>query len=88
MRRWIAVGLALLCGGCQYYRITDPDSGRVYITDNWAMSDHRWAGGGISFTDLHSGDYVTLQSSEIRAISHDEAELDIQGGAQADEPKR
>lgn len=81
----LGISLTLLAAsGCQYYEISDPDGGRAYITDNWHMKDHRWIGGGVSFTDLHSGDTVTLQSSDIKPVSGDRAEMDIQGGAQSD----
>src|SRR3954451_19722525 len=64
------------CGGTRYYRITDPTTSRVYYGERPDLfPDHRegsikYVGGGaIRFTDLVTGDIVSIQSSERWGIS-------------------
>jgi hypothetical protein len=88
MRMMMRFGIAfslLGLSGCQYYEISDPTSGKGYITDNWHMDDHRAWGGGVTFQDLHDGDQITLQSSDIKAVSQERAQIDIQGGVPRDD---
>jgi hypothetical protein len=58
--------------GCQYYRVTDPTSGRTYITNNWAGEQYRW-NGAIEFDDLGTGKHIVLQSSEMEKIDENTA---------------
>ena len=54
MRRILGCAmLALALSGCQYYRVTDPSSGRTYYTDNWHMG--RYFNGALAFTDVTTG---------------------------------
>lgn len=76
MKRFIAngwfvvvLGSALLAAGCaSYYKVTDPQSGRVYYTEE-VESDRS---GMVKLKDARSGSSVTLQSSEVKEISSDE----------------
>lgn len=54
--------------GCTYYRVSHPESGRVYYTTGYQNR----GGGAIAFTDAGSGDRVTLQSSEVEKINKTE----------------
>jgi hypothetical protein len=58
--------LATACA--TYYKVTEPQSGRVYYTQE--VNHER--GGGASFTDAGSGAQVTIQNSEVKEISKDE----------------
>lgn len=65
----VVLGSALLAAGCaSYYKVTDPQSGRVYYTEE-VESDKS---GMVKLKDARSGSSVTLQSSEVREISSDE----------------
>ena len=44
--RAAALVAVVVLSGCQYYEISDPSSGRTYITDNWHLDDRRWREGG------------------------------------------
>ena len=76
MKRFIAngwfivvFGWVLLASGCaSYYKVTDPQSGRVYYTDK-IDSDK---GGVVKLKDARSKSTVTLQSSEVKEISSSE----------------
>ena len=76
MKRFIAngwfvvvLGSVLLAAGCaSYYKVTDPQSGRVYYTDK-IDSDK---GGVVKLKDARSKSTVTLQSSEVKEISSSE----------------
>ena len=62
----------LLLSACSsyYYQITDPASGRIYLSSEY---DQR-RNGSITFKDAVSQSVVTLQSSEVREISKEEFE--------------
>jgi len=68
--------LVLVCvvTGCtQYYRVTEPKSGKVYYTNSWMAG--RWTGSGSAhFIDIGSGKEVTLQDTEVEKVSKEEAE--------------
>jgi len=62
-------GLVITAAGCtSYYRVTDPSSGKAYYTTK--VDDVR--GGAVKIKDGKTGSTVTLQSSEVKAISEDE----------------
>jgi hypothetical protein len=61
----------LMATGCSphYYRVTDPQSGKTYYTNN---VDRVWQGGALNFEDVQSGTSVTLQNSEVKELSEGE----------------
>lgn len=66
--------LALSTTGCatRYYRITDIQSGQEFYTRGWLPGMYgRY--GSIRFTELDSGDRITLQASRAHPISEQEA---------------
>ena len=73
MRKSVALGLAamiivLLSGCTTYYKISDPNSDKVfYTTDIDKMKS-----GTITFKDAKTKSEVTLPSSEVQEISSDE----------------
>lgn len=67
-----AAALALLLSGCQYYKITDPNTGKVYFTHDWISGRYR-SNGALIFKDMQTGKTVTLQNSEVEQIDKDEA---------------
>ncbi|BFU96506.1 MAG: protein of unknown function [Nitrospira sp.] len=77
MRKCFTTGL-ILCGlvgmvaGCtNYYRVTDPHSGKTYYTTEVKDAGR---GGAVKIKDAKSGSTVTLQSSEVKEITSDEYE--------------
>ena len=62
------VALSVLMGCASYYRVQDPQSGKVYYTQDV----DRNKSGSVQFEDANSGSDVTLQSSEVLEISKDE----------------
>ncbi|MDF0644616.1 MAG: hypothetical protein P0111_11325 [Nitrospira sp.] len=77
MRKCFTTGL-MLCGlismvaGCtNYYRVTDPSSGKSYYTTEVKEAGK---GGAVKIKDAKSGSMVTLQSSEVKEITSDEYE--------------
>jgi hypothetical protein len=70
----LAVCVGLLVTGCAtYYKVTDPQSGRNYYT----QEVNRERGGAASFTDAGSGSTVTIQNSEVKEISGDEFDAGV-----------
>ena len=68
--------LALSATGCatRYYRITDVRSGQEFYTRGWLPGLYgRY--GSIRFTELGSGDRITLQASRAHPISEQEADV-------------
>jgi hypothetical protein len=57
--------------GSHYYRVTDPASGKTYLTKK---VDETGRAGTIQFKDERTGGRVTLQSSEVKEISEGEYE--------------
>lgn len=51
-------------GGCTYYQIHDPHSGKTYYTNNWESKGVE--SGVIVFKDAATGSQVTLASHEIK----------------------
>ena len=62
-------GLMMLVAGCtNYYRVTDPTTGKAYYTTKIDADKS----GVVKMKDEKTGSKVTLQSSEIKEISKDE----------------
>ena len=62
-------GLIMLVAGCtNYYRVTDPTTGKAYYTTKVDAGK----GGAVKIKDEKTGSTVTLQSSEVKEISKDE----------------
>lgn len=63
-------GVVLLLGGCAstYYRITDPQTDRVYYAEDYDASDT----GAVTFEDARTGKLITVQNSEIEAVTEDQ----------------
>jgi len=65
---WLVVGLCvgLLVVGCaSYYKVTDPQSGKAYYTQEIESIK----GGAVKVNDARTGSIVTLQNSEVKEIS-------------------
>jgi hypothetical protein len=71
-RTWAAVGLALLCiGGCtNYYKVTDPTTGKVYYTTQLQEK----TSGAATLKDGRTGSQVNLQNSVIEKITKESYE--------------
>ena len=67
----ILYGVTMLFLGCSsnYYRVTDPGSGKSYYT---TKVEDAGRAGAVKIKDDKTGNTVTLQSSEVRKISEDE----------------
>lgn len=68
---WLVVGLCvgLLVVGCaSYYKVTDPQSGNAYYTQDI----DNVKGGAVKIKDARTGSIVTLQNSEVKEISKKE----------------
>jgi len=67
----VSILSGLMAAGCttHYYRVTDPESGKTYYTNN---VDRVWQGGALNFEDVQSGTSVTLQNSEVKEVSEGE----------------
>ena len=62
--------LAFLTAGCSnYYRVTDPASGRSYYTHEVEDAGKT---GAVKFKDAKTGSKVTMQSSDVKEISSEE----------------
>ena len=73
MRKTLSVvaallALSVLTGCTSYYRVRDPQSGKVYYTRDL----DRNRSGSVQFEDANSGSEITLQSSEVLEIDKDE----------------
>ena len=67
-------GWTLILVGCShYYRVTDPGSGKSYYTQDI----HEGRGGAVKIKDDRTRSTVTLQSSEVREISAEEYEAEV-----------
>lgn len=68
-------GLAMMIAGCtNYYRVTDPSSGKSYYTTKVGEAGKA---GAVKIKDGKTGSTVTLQSSEVKEISSEEYEAAI-----------
>ncbi len=72
MKRLAAIALLALAGfsvGCaNYYRVTDPTTGRVYYTQELQHQNS----GAAKLKDARTGGTVTVQNSEIEKISEEQ----------------
>ena len=76
-------GLTVMIAGCtNYYRVTDPSSGKSYYTTK--VGDAGRAG-AVKIKDQKTGSTVTLQSSEVKEISSEEYEAAIKATPTAGE---
>jgi hypothetical protein len=67
--------LSLMVAGCsEYYRVTDPGSGRVYYT-----TDIEERIGGVKFKDDRTKSTVILHSAEMSEISEEEYGAEVKG---------
>jgi uncharacterized protein YceK len=63
----LCVGLCIV-GCASYYKVTDPQSGNIYYTqDIQGLS-----GGAVKLKDAKSNSTVTLQNSQVKEISSEE----------------
>jgi hypothetical protein len=69
--------LLLVVSGCgsTYYKVTDPNSNRVYYTTGYQDLGY---GQGIRFNDLKTGSQVTLPASEIKPVKKEDIPADAQ----------
>jgi hypothetical protein len=70
MNRTLAVlAVLLLAGGCaNYYKVTDPTTGKVYYTKNLRER----SSGSSTLVDGKTGHTVSLQNSEVQKITKDD----------------
>jgi hypothetical protein len=67
--------LSLMVAGCsEYYRVTDPGSGRVYYT-----TDIEERIGGVKFKDDRTKSTVILHSAEMSEVSEEEYGAEVKG---------
>ncbi|CAI4032088.1 exported protein of unknown function [Nitrospira tepida] len=80
MRKHFSLALALfastvMTAGCtNYYRVTDPASGKSYYSTEVKETGK---GGAVKIKDAKTGSTVTLQSSEVKEISEEEYKAGI-----------
>jgi hypothetical protein len=76
-------GLTMLVAGCSdnYYRVTDPTSGKEYYTTKVGDAGK---GGAVKMKDEKTGSMVTLQSSDVKQISENEYEAGLVAKAPAE----
>jgi hypothetical protein len=73
---WLVAGLCvgLLVVGCaSYYKVTDPQSGKDYYT----QEIETLKGGAVKVKDARLGSTITLQNSEVKEITSDEYKAGI-----------
>ena len=64
------IALCFLFGCTNYYRITNPDTGKAY----YSREVDEKGDGVLEFTDARTGEKVTLPGSEVREITKEEFE--------------
>ncbi|HKU47839.1 MAG TPA: hypothetical protein VJQ58_13205 [Burkholderiales bacterium] len=69
MRLVIAASMLLVAGCGNYYRVSEPASGKEFYTTN---IDDAGRGGAIKFKDARTGEVVTLQNSAVKEVSSEE----------------
>jgi hypothetical protein len=69
-RTFLLVGLFCATGCTNYYKVTDPSTGKVYYTTNL---DQR-GNGAATLTDARTGETVNIQNSEISKINEKQFE--------------
>jgi hypothetical protein len=76
-------GLTVMIAGCtNYYRVTDPSSGKSYYTTKVGEAGRA---GAVKIKDEKTGSMVTLQSSEVKEISSEEYQAAIKATPTAGE---
>ena len=66
-----SVVLVISLAGCtNYYKVTDPTTGRVYYTTELSQK----GSGASTLKDARTGNTVTVQSSEVQKIEKEEFE--------------
>ncbi len=63
----LCAGLVIV-GCASYYKITDPQSGKVYYSEEVETM----SGGAVKVKDARTGSTVTLQNSEVKKIDSTE----------------
>jgi hypothetical protein len=63
----LCVGLCVV-GCASYYKVTDPQTGNTYYTENI----EGLSGGAVKLKDARSNSMVTLQNSQVKEISEKE----------------
>ena len=79
---WFFAGLCIvfLIAGCaSYYKVTDPQSGKIYFTQGVDTI----SGGAVKLKDDRSGSTVTIQNSEVKEISKSEYQAGLSAPAAA-----
>ena len=67
--------LIITTAGCSnYYKVTDPASGKTYYTNKVSEAGNA---GAVKIKDSKTGSTVTLQSSEVKEISASEYEAGV-----------
>jgi hypothetical protein len=76
LRKVLLGGLLLVVTGCgsTYYKITDPNSNKVYYTTGYQDLGY---GQGIRFNDMKTGSQVTLPASDVKPIKKEEIPPDV-----------
>jgi len=77
-------GLTVMIAGCtNYYRVTDPSSGKSYYTTKVGEAGRA---GAVKIKDAKTGSTVTLQSSEVKEISSEEYEAAMKATPSTEQP--
>lgn len=65
-RMFAVVAVAVFCVACaqNYYKVTDPGSGKVFYTEEIKRN-----GAAVEFQDAQTNSVVTLQNSEIAPVT-------------------
>ena len=80
MRRFalgfVIITASVLASGCaNYYRVSDPASGKEYYTTEVKNR----SGGAVTFKDAATGDEVTLQNSHVSKVTKEDYETNRAG---------
>lgn len=68
----LVAGAMVLLSGCasNYYRITDPQTDRIYYAEDFKAS----SAGSVTFRDARTGRRITVQNSEVEDLTEDQFE--------------
>ena len=69
----LALLILSLTGCTTYYEVTDSNSGKVYLTNNWHLGQNMYTG-SAALKDLPTGKTVVLQSYEMEKVDAHYAE--------------
>lgn len=68
----VACSLLVWAAGCEnYYKVTDPTTGKTYYTKN--LDQQR--SGSASLTDARTGNRVSIQNSEVAKVTKQEFDV-------------